>query len=64
MRVVTAPDDSAALIKNTTMKAEVENALRRTLACKYLVEACKADPDLAGAVEAAYADGVRVERAK
>jgi hypothetical protein len=41
------------------MKAEVGNALRRTETGKYLVEACKADPNLAEAVEAAYADGVR-----
>ena len=44
------------------MMIEVENALRKTHTGKYLVEACKADPDLAEAVESAYAHGVRAER--
>ena len=60
--VIGSTDDSAALVKDRNMKAEVENALRRTETGKYFVEACKADPDLAGAVESAYADGVRAER--
>jgi hypothetical protein len=46
------------------MKEEAENALRRTETGRYLVEACKSDPDLTEAVESAYADGVRVEREK
>ena len=46
------------------MKAEVQNALRKTEIGKYLVEVCKSDPDLTEAVESAYADGVRVEREK
>jgi hypothetical protein len=33
------------------MKAEVENALRRTETGEYLLKACKADSDLAVAVE-------------
>jgi hypothetical protein len=44
------------------MRVEVENALRRTQTGKYLVEACKSDPELAEAVESGYGDGVRAER--
>jgi hypothetical protein len=44
------------------MKAEVQNAFRKTEIGKYLVEVCKSDPDLTEAVESAYADGVRTER--
>jgi hypothetical protein len=44
------------------MKTEVESALRKTERGKYLVEACKSDPDLTEAVESAYADGTRAER--
>jgi hypothetical protein len=44
------------------MKEEAENALRKTERGKYLVEACKSDPDLTEAVESAYADGARAER--
>jgi len=44
------------------MKAEVQNALRKTEIGKYLVEVCKSDPDLTEAVESAYADGARAER--
>jgi hypothetical protein len=44
------------------MRVEVENVLRRTQTGKYLVEACKSDPELAEAVESGYADGVRAER--
>jgi|GraSoi2013_100cm_1033763.scaffolds.fasta_scaffold75320_4 hypothetical protein len=44
------------------MKAEVESALRRTETGRYLVKACKSDPELSQAVECAYADGVRAER--
>jgi hypothetical protein len=55
-------DDSAALVKDTHMKTEVESALRKTERGKYLVEACKSDPDLTEAVESAYADATRAER--
>jgi hypothetical protein len=44
------------------MKAEVENALRKTERGKYLVEVSKSDLDVTVAVESAYADGVRAER--
>jgi hypothetical protein len=44
------------------MKEEAENALRRTETGRYLVEACKSDPDLTEAVESAYADATRAER--
>jgi hypothetical protein len=60
--VIGSTDDSAALVKDRNMKAEVENAFRKTERGKYLVEVCKSDPDLSEAVESAYADGVRAER--
>ena len=44
------------------MKAEVENALRKTERGKYLLEVCKSDLDVTEAVESAYADGVRAGR--
>jgi len=44
------------------MKAEIESALRKTETGKYLVEACKSDPELAKVLESAYEDGVRAER--
>jgi hypothetical protein len=42
------------------MKAEVQNALRKTEIGKYLVEVCKSDPDLTEAVESAYADALPI----
>jgi hypothetical protein len=57
-------NDSGGILEDTNMKEEAENALRRTETGRYLVEACKSDPDLTEAVESAYADGVRVEREK
>jgi hypothetical protein len=55
-------NDSGGILEDTNMKEEVENALRKTERGKYLAEACKSDPELAEAVESAYADGARAER--
>jgi hypothetical protein len=52
-------DDSARSGKGIrNAKMEVESALRRTETGRYLVEACKSDPELAEAVESGYASGV------
>ncbi len=44
------------------MKEEVEKALRKTEAGRYLVEACRSNPEMAAVAEEGYADGVRAER--
>ena len=59
--VIGSTDDSAALVKDRNMKAEVENALRRTETRKYVVEVCKNNLEITEMVEDAYADDVRAE---